>query len=232
MPDTAGPNTAGPDAAAPASEANDAPLAAFDLDGTLIWADWFTLFLRTLAGRARFFTGVAALSPRLTAFGLGAAKRDDIKAAIARRYLSDVALTDAEDAAERACARFLDKVLRADAVAALRAHRDDGARTVIVTAAPEIAAAPVARRLGCALIGTRLSVEDGRLTGALDGPNCRGPEKTLRLAERFGPDFNLSHAYGDSAGDREMLARADAGGYRVFTDGPRAPALAWAALLR
>lgn len=213
-------------------EADGAPLAAFDLDGTLIWADWFTLFLRELAGRVGFLAGSTALAPRFAAFGLGALKRDALKAAIVRRFLTGVVMTDAERAAARASARFLERVLRADALAALRAHQSDGLRTVIVTAAPEIAAAPIARHLDSVLIGTRLCAQDGRLTGALDGVNCRGPAKVKRLAQRYGEAFRLSHAYGDSAGDHEMLARAQTGGYRVFTDGPRAPAFAWAQLLR
>ncbi|MCB1149091.1 MAG: HAD-IB family hydrolase, partial [Chlamydiia bacterium] len=50
----------------------------------------------------------------------------------------------------------------------------------------------------------------GVLTGKLLGANCRGPEKVRRILETFGPkESYLLYAYGDSAGDREMLALAD-----------------------
>ena len=53
---------------------------------------------------------------------------------------------------------------------------------------------------------------DGRLTGSLVGPNCRGAEKARRveawLSERRLADVEL-WAYGDSAGDDELLALAD-----------------------
>jgi phosphatidylglycerophosphatase C len=60
----------------------------------------------------------------------------------------------------------------------------------------------------------------GRITGALDGPNCRGPEKVVRLQAAFGQDVRLAAAYGDTAGDREMLAIAETRGYRVFRAKP------------
>jgi phosphatidylglycerophosphatase C len=47
------------------------------------------------------------------------------------------------------------------------------------------------------------------LTGRLDGLNVRASQKALRLAEILGPGPVELWAYGDSAGDREMLAMAD-----------------------
>ena len=64
-------------------------------------------------------------------------------------------------------------------------------------------------------MATRLAVgADERLTGGLDGPNCRGPEKVRRLhdwidATHGGRSVVELVAYGDSSGDREMLADAD-----------------------
>ena len=56
----------------------------------------------------------------------------------------------------------------------------------------------------------------GRVTGALMGPNCRGEEKVNRLRAVFGDDMQLAAAYGDTAGDHEMLRIAHEKGYRIF----------------
>ena len=64
-------------------------------------------------------------------------------------------------------------------------------------------------------MATELEVDaDGRCTGALVGGNCRGPEKVRRLhawldAHHGGRDAVELWAYGDSPGDRELLAAAD-----------------------
>jgi phosphatidylglycerophosphatase C len=70
---------------------------------------------------------------------------------------------------------------------------------------------PIGRRLGFdAVLATRLEVDtDGRLTGRLSGANCRGPEKVARLREWRSGELVVDFAYGDSAGDREMLALAE-----------------------
>jgi phosphatidylglycerophosphatase C len=58
------------------------------------------------------------------------------------------------------------------------------------------------------------------VTGAIVGDNCRGPEKMMRLKAAYGADFELKAAYGDTGGDKEMLAAAELPGYRVFTGTP------------
>ena len=70
-------------------------------------------------------------------------------------------------------------------------------------------------------VGTLLDVDSrGGITGRLVGRNCRGPEKVARLREHFGRNVTLAAAYGDSSGDREMLAMAAAPGLRVFSGRP------------
>ncbi len=89
-------------------------------------------------------------------------------------------------------------------------HAEQGHRRVIVSASYECYLTPVAARIGFdAALGTRLEVDGGRLTGRLDGPNLRRAEKVRRLDEWLGRRSATVWAYGDSAGDRELLARAD-----------------------
>ena len=42
----------------------------------------------------------------------------------------------------------------------------------------------------------------------------------VRLKAAFGADLELRAAYGDTSGDREMLAAAEIQGYRVFQAKP------------
>lgn len=194
-------------------------IVAFDFDGTLTVRDSFSAFLMWDAGAARTALAAARLAPAGLRY-LVDRDRGRLKAATVRVLLGGRSLVSLEVAAQA----FADEVvlLRPDALRRWEAWGERGARRVIVTASPEYLVAPFARRLGATrLIATRLGVDGrGRLTGALIGRNCRGPEKVARLRAAFGPDVRLAAAYGDSAGDREMLSLADEAGMRVFRERP------------
>ncbi len=124
------------------------------------------------------------------------------------------------EAVEAAGESFADRVasawFRPDTVEILRRHHADGHHVVVVSASYAVYLRPLVARLGVAdAIGTELAVDEaGRCTGALDGGNCRGAAKVVRLhrllGQRFGGRDNVTlWAYGDSRGDEAMLADAD-----------------------
>jgi phosphatidylglycerophosphatase C len=197
------------------------PIVAFDFDGTLTVRDTFTAFLAWRAGPIRYRAGLARLVPAAGRY-LRDHDRGRLKAAAVRQFLAGSSRAELEDAARRFAEGRARTLLRPDAVRAWRRWQSQSARLVIVTACPEEIAAPFARGLGAdSLIGTRLAYDAAdRLTGGLDGDNCRGAEKVRRLRETFGADVRLEAAYGDTDGDQEMLALAEHPGYRVFEDAP------------
>ena len=70
---------------------------------------------------------------------------------------------------------------------------------------------------GLELVATEAEVAAGRITGSFAGANCHGPEKVRRITALLDPaDYAPIHAYGDSGGDREMLALASEPHYRPF----------------
>lgn len=201
--------------------AADAPIVAFDFDGTITTKDSFTTFLKWRAGPVRWWVGCLQLIPAALAY-LVHRDRGRIKAAAVKVYLRGVPHDRLEADAQRFASLFAQRLFRPDAVATWKRWRDRGARLVIVTASPDVVVAPFGRGLGADLVlGTQLSYDaDNRVLGAFSGPNCRGAEKVVRLHEVFGPDLRLAAAYGDTSGDTEMLAIADEAGFRVFTGKP------------
>ena len=195
------------------------PLVAFDFDGTLSYRDSFMAFLAWRRGPVRYALGLAALLPA-TLLYLWNRDRGRLKAAATRHFLRGLSRAELI----RACDDFANsslgrRLIRPDAEQRWQAWRDQGAELVIVTASPEEVVEPFARRLGAdRLIGTRLEYDGSdRVAGGFAGENCRGPEKVRRLQEIYGQDLSLAAAYGDSSGDREMLAIAGEAGYQVFT---------------
>lgn len=193
------------------------PIAAFDFDGTLTVRDSFNAFLRWRSGRRRF----ARLIPAALAYA-GHRDRGRIKAAAVRKFLAGVSRSELERDAEAFAAETWPALMRPDALARWREHKAAGHLCGVVTASPELTVAPFAARLEADfLLGTPLVFSGrGRAVGMDYVENCRGEEKVRRLRETFGSDVKLAAAYGDTSGDHEMLAIADAPGYRVFTGRP------------
>jgi len=197
------------------------PLVAFDFDGTLTIRDSFTGFLAWRTTPARWAVGLARLAPSALAY-LGHRDRGRIKAAAIRWFLGGLPRARLAAEAEAYAEARTAALLRPDALAAWNAWRARGAVLAIVTASPTAVVGPFARKLGAdILIGTELAYDgQDRVTGALATPNCRAAEKVVRLRERFGDAVRLAAAYGDTSGDTEMLALAEAPGFRVFTGRP------------
>lgn len=197
------------------------PLVAFDFDGTLTVRDSFTAFLKWRVGPARHALGMSRLAPAAAAYVFDR-NRGKIKAAAVREFLRGVRTEDLEREARAFAQSEAPKLFRPDALAVWRRWRSKGAKLVIVTASPDLIVAPFARGLGAdLLIGSKLMVDgDNRILGPLLGANCRGPEKVARLKAVFGDDMSLAAAYGDTSGDREMLAIAQEKGYRIFRGKP------------
>jgi phosphoserine phosphatase len=62
-------------------------------------------------------------------------------------------------------------------------------------------------------------VKQGIITGKISGRNCHGDEKVCRIKEHFNvSQFSEVIAYGDSAGDKEMLALAHRRYYKPFRE--------------
>jgi phosphatidylglycerophosphatase C len=192
-------------------------IAAFDVDGTLTRRDCVVPFLRQVAGSAALGRRLAVQSVALSTMARRR-DRDGLKAAAAAAAFAGEPVERIESLGAQFAERVAATGLRPDTVAHLERHRDAGDVIVLVSASFEVYLRPLAEQLGANdVLAVRLEVgPDGRLTGRLEGANCRGPEKVRRLhewldAHHGGRDAVHVTAYGDSSGDRELLADADVG---------------------
>ena len=201
--------------AGPESRRADPGVAAFDFDGTLTRRDSLLPFLVFVRGAAATARAVVAESPRFGRVLLGRATRDEAKEALLVRLLSGAELQQLSQSGTAFGERLVARGVRPTMRRRLDWHRQAGHRVVIVSASPTVYLDAAGRRLGVdAVLATELEVgADGRLTGRLAGPNCRGEEKVKRLqAWLDGSGREPSGqvwAYGDSRGDAQMLALAD-----------------------
>jgi phosphatidylglycerophosphatase C len=193
----------------PKPDAAPRRVAAFDFDGTLVPGDSLRPFLLRLLGSTRLAVALAEAGPSMAvAYRRGG--RDAAKAALFRRAVTGLD-SAAVDEAGRVFGAELAGRVRPDMADRVAWHRRAGHELVLVSASLTAYLEPFAGHLGLdQVIATRLEVgPDGALTGRLAGPNVRGEEKASRLRRWLEGDPAEIWAYGDSAGDREMLAMAD-----------------------
>ncbi len=187
-------------------------LAAFDFDGTITRRDSLMGFLVAVGGLSRVGGALVTQGPQLLRGRTDDTARDNAKEAVVGGVLRGTALHELRTAGRRYADRLPER-FRSDAVAHIDRHRRSGHRMVIVSASLIYYLEPVAERLGFdGVIGVELEFDEESIcTGRLAGPNVRGPEKQRRLTEWIGADLPSTElwAYGNSAGDDELLAMAD-----------------------
>lgn len=183
-------------------------VAAFDFDGTLVAGDSLPRFLARLLGRARF-TRVLATSGAAMASAYRRDGRDGAKAALLARSVTGLRAEDVE-AAGNAFGAALARRIRPDLAEWMAWHDTEGHERILVSASLAVYLEPFGRLTGFAqIIATCLETgPDGRLTGRIEGKNVRAEEKAIRLQQALGSGPYELWVYGDSPGDREMLAMA------------------------
>jgi phosphatidylglycerophosphatase C len=201
-------------------------LAAFDFDGTLTRRDTLLPFLVESCGTGAVAQALAQVAPLAVRAKAGRVPdhlhpRDAAKEALLHRLLAG---RDADWLRQQGQSfeHTVPRRLRPEMVEQLRWHQDQGHEVVIVSASLMAYLQPFAQRMGIShVIAVEPEVgDDGILTGRLTGPNVRGPEKEVRLRHWLGDDLpEIMWAYGNSSGDRELLAMADVA---IWVDGTHA----------
>ena len=208
-----------------------ATLAAFDFDGTITTCDSLQEFVRGVAGRGRFAAGVVRSAPWLLGAWTGACDRGVAKAHFLASTLGGMGRHELEDAARHFASSELPALVRPEMLERVQAHKRLGHRLVLISASPSLYLRPWAAQAGFdAVLATELEFAADRFSGRLASANCWGPEKTRRLREWLaGEQPAMLYAYGDSRGDRELLALADRPWLRGDGELPVLPAVPTAA---
>lgn len=184
-------------------------VCAFDFDGTLTTRDSLLVFIRYARGTWRMAFGFALFSPLLVLMKLHLLANWRVKQWLFSWFFRGM---DAErfDKICKAFARDNQQLLRNDTLKQMDEYIAQGHRVVVVSASIDNWVAPFFASRNVEVVGTQIDVKADKLTGRFLTPNCYGAEKVRRLLALY-PDktaYTLI-AYGDSRGDRELLALAD-----------------------
>lgn len=199
------------------SHINTKKLVLFDFDGTITTKDTLIEFAHFYRGRNNYLLRMLRLAPLLALYALKIIPNWKAKQFFLKRFFKGEKMDDFN----RKCIHFstvvLPSLIRREAQSAIEKYRGEQATIAVVSASAENWVRPWCEQNDIICLGTRLEVKDGIITGKIEGRNCYGDEKVCRIQERFNlSDFNQVIAYGDSRGDKEMLALARERHYKPF----------------
>lgn len=190
-------------------------LVLFDFDGTLTRKDTLLLFILYTQGIWRTVAGFILLSPFLVSWKLGLLNNHAAKQRVLQYFFGGQKLTSFNEQCIAFASRNLSKLIRTNAIALIEQFKRENARIVVVSASPENWVKPWCDIWNIECIATKLEVQKDVLTGKIDGLNCYGKQKEARVREAINlADYSIVVAYGDTRGDKEMLAMASEAHYR------------------
>ncbi len=195
----------------------DNKILVFDFDGTLTTRDTLIAFIRFARGTAWLLCCLALLLPCLLLMKVGLADNGRTKERLFAMCFKGMPVACFDDLCRRFAATVGRSLKRQDTWGVMEKAVADGRPVYVVSASVDNWVRPFFQE-AVAVIGTQVESEDGRLTGRFLTPNCYGAEKVRRLKASL-PDLADARphyyiiAYGDSRGDKEMLAYADESHY-------------------
>ena len=190
---------------------------AFDFDGTLTRSDSLLGIIRHQRGTSGLMRVLILHAPKLLMMKAGQYPNWKVKQKVFRMCFGGMTLDDFNALCED-YARKQKGILRTDGMRCVDEALRRGCKVVVISASIDNWVRPFFQgREGIEIAGTQIEVVDGKLTGRFLTRNCYGSEKVARLLELY-PDRKSYRlvAYGDSRGDRELLAYADEAHYREF----------------
>lgn len=187
-------------------------VVAFDFDGTLITKDSFLEFIRFSCGTKSLIGGLLINLPLIGLMKVNLLPNWKVKEIVFSWFFKGFAY---DKFVQLGCdfANVIAKYANPKTTDMLQTHAQKGDDIYVVTASVEEWVRPYCEQINVkTVIGTKIEVVDGRLTGRFLTPNCYGKEKVSRLLD-VEPDRSSYYlvAYGDSRGDKEMIAFADMG---------------------
>ena len=187
---------------------------AFDFDGTLTTKDTLIEFIRYAKGSMALGLGFLRYAHLLVLMKLGLYPNYKAKQKVFAHFFKNTTLDDF-NALCKAFAASSSHLLRPNAIEAIDQAIKEESEVVIVSASIDNWVQPFFPQVK--VVGTQIEVIDGKLTGRFLSKNCYGQEKVNRILSLYPnrQDYHLT-AYGDSRGDKEMLAFADESYFKPF----------------
>lgn len=192
---------------------------AFDFDGTLTTKDTLLEFIRFTKGSGLMYAGFLLFSPLLILMKLHLYPNWKAKQKIFSWFFKGIKINKF-DLLCRTFAQQNQHLLRPEGKEKVRKIlEEDDITVLVISASIDNWVRPFFDEFSenIRVIGTQIEIKTDRVTGRFTTKNCYGQEKVNRLKALY-PQRETYEliAFGDSRGDKELLAYADKGFYKPF----------------
>jgi len=192
-------------------------IAFFDFDGTITTRDTMFELIKHQKGGVRYRIGFLLNIPVFAALKLKLISNQFAKEKLLTYFFKGTSSGIFQAACDDFAGAKLPGLIRPAALTEIEKLRSEGFEVVIVSASAENWIKQWAGENGIRLIATQLQTVDGRITGKIEGINCNQAEKTVRIKAAYSlSDYQDIYCYGDSSGDKQMLALATKSFYKPF----------------
>jgi HAD superfamily hydrolase (TIGR01490 family) len=189
------------------NEAVSRRIAFFDFDGTITTKDTLLEIIKYRHGRNKFYFGFLLHSPYLVAYKLGIISNQLAKEKVLRYFFRKMTPEQFQLMADEFGRKEIPGLIRPKALEEIRKLKESGAEVVIVSASAENWIREWCKSLQLQLLATQLEEKNGKMTGRIVGRNCHGEEKVARIQSTYNlADYSEVYCYGDTSGDKPMLA--------------------------
>lgn len=192
-------------------------VAVFDFDETITTRDTLPVFIRFAVTFVQLLSGSVCMAPYLLLFKLKFIPNYTAKERLFKTFFKGMSIHAFNRLSEKFVAT-IDRLVNPIALEKIKWHQQMGHEVIIISASVENWIRPWANKYGINMVlATGLQLDKNIITGHFLTKNCYGPEKVIRLLAVY-PDRDsyTLYVYGDSEGDKELLAVADYAFYRKF----------------
>lgn len=191
-------------------------LYCFDFDGTLTYKDTMFLFLK-FYDKKKFYLQFAKHTPLFILLKLGLLEAGKVKKSLISGVLKGEKKEKIEMKAQKFSEEYYPDIFRKNALDFIENMDRETTESLIVSASLDIWVKPFAEKLNIKLLSTEAEFINWIFTGNFATKNCNGQEKVNRIKKEIeGKKFDKIIAFGDTSGDKEMLAFANESHFKFF----------------
>lgn len=185
-------------------------LAIFDFDGTLTTRDTTFGFIFFYAGKTKTITALLSIIPQLVLAKLGYLTMQTVKEKLFQNIFGGHAVDIVKMSGDEFGANEIPLILHSHVYTEMKRLQEEGFEILLLSASCSVWLSHWCKKENIELLCSEMEEVDGAYTGSLEGKNCYGSEKVVRLNAVYDlKKITEIMAYGNHPSDIHYMKLAD-----------------------